>query len=158
MRYRIIGMGLAACSAALTAHAETIRYAAVLNSQAEVPAVTAAGKGSVSAELDTTTRTLRYRLTYSGLTGAANGAHFHGPAGPRANAPHQVVIGMDEDHDMAGMPGMSGAHAMLASPLAGSAILTDAQVADLEAGKWYVNVHTKAHPDGEIRGQLLPAK
>ena len=32
--------------------------------------------------------------------------------------------------------------------------LTDAQIADLNAGKWYFNIHTAANPGGEIRGQL----
>ncbi len=41
------------------------------------------------------------------------------------------------------------------SPDKGSAKLTDAQMTDLEAGKWYVNVHTKANPGGEIRGQVM---
>jgi len=36
----------------------------------------------------------------------------------------------------------------------GSAILTDAQAADMMAGKCYVNVHTAANPGGEIRGQV----
>jgi len=40
------------------------------------------------------------------------------------------------------------------SPITGSATLTDAQMADLEAGKCYVNVHTAANKGGEIRGQL----
>jgi hypothetical protein len=39
----------------------------------------------------------------------------------------------------------------------GSATLTDAQAADLTAGKYYINVHTAAHPDGEIRGQVAKA-
>ena len=39
-------------------------------------------------------------------------------------------------------------------PIKGSATLTDAQAADLEAGKYYVNVHTAANKDGEIRGQI----
>ena len=42
----------------------------------------------------------------------------------------------------------------LDSPISGSATLTDAQVADLKAGKWYVNLHTAASPGGEIRGQV----
>jgi hypothetical protein len=32
--------------------------------------------------------------------------------------------------------------------------LTDAQAADLLAGRWYVNVHTDANKPGEIRGQV----
>jgi hypothetical protein len=35
--------------------------------------------------------------------------------------------------------------------------LTDAQIAQLEAGKWYVNIHTEANKPGEIRGQLVRA-
>jgi hypothetical protein len=33
--------------------------------------------------------------------------------------------------------------------------LTDAQMNDLEAGKWYANVHTEANKGGEIRGQMV---
>jgi CHRD domain len=40
------------------------------------------------------------------------------------------------------------------SPAEGSATLTDAQAADLTAGRLYVNVHTAANPGGEIRGQV----
>ena len=40
------------------------------------------------------------------------------------------------------------------SPVEGSATLTDAQAADLMAGKYYINVHTAANPGGEIRGQV----
>ena len=44
-----------------------------------------------------------------------------------------------------------------ASPLEGSATLTDAQAADLTSGKWYVNVHTATNKGGEIRGQVHSA-
>jgi hypothetical protein len=45
----------------------------------------------------------------------------------------------------------------LASPIKGSATLTDTQIAQLEAGKWYINVHTAANKGGEIRGQFVQA-
>ena len=41
-----------------------------------------------------------------------------------------------------------------ASGSEGSATLTDAQAADLMAGKYYVNIHTEANKGGEIRGQV----
>ena len=43
------------------------------------------------------------------------------------------------------------------SPVTGQAILTPEQAEQFTAGRWYVNVHTQAHPDGEIRGQVQKA-
>ena len=43
----------------------------------------------------------------------------------------------------------------MVSPLKGEATLTDAQAADLAAGKWYFNIHTAANKGGEIRGQVM---
>ncbi len=40
--------------------------------------------------------------------------------------------------------------------MVGETALSDSQTADLLAGKWYVNIHTKANPGGEIRGQVVP--
>ena len=42
-----------------------------------------------------------------------------------------------------------------ANIMQGSADITEAQWAELKAGKYYVNVHTAKFPDGEVRGQLL---
>jgi len=134
---------IALAAALLTAgavQAQTVRFNAALTGPQEVPANTSPGAGSVEATLDTATKTLTYTATYSGLTGTATAAHFHGPAAPGANAPPVVMV------------------AKLASPIKGSAKLTDAQIADLTSGKWYFNVHTAAHPGGEIRGQLAEAR
>ena len=43
----------------------------------------------------------------------------------------------------------------LTSPIKGDATLTDAQLADLQAGRWYLNIHTDANKGGELRGQVV---
>ncbi len=133
---RLLAIGvLAAVLVWGNARADTIRFKADI---AAAPGVTSAGKGSATAALDTATKTLTWDVTYSGLSGPVVAAHIHGPAAPGANAP--IVVPFTGD---------------LASPIKGSATLTDAQIADLEAGKWYVNLHTAANKGGEVRGQLV---
>ena len=110
---------------------------ATLDGKAEVPAVTSAGKGTADIDYDAANKKLTWKVTYSGLSGPATAAHFHGPAEPGKNAGVAVAI-----------PNAAS------SPAEGSATLTDAQAADLLAGKYYVNIHTAANPGGEIRGQV----
>jgi CHRD domain len=119
------------------AQAEQMKFKADLSAG---PGITSAGKGAATASLDTTTKMLTWAVDYSGLSGPATAAHMHGPADPGANA--GVVVPFTGS---------------LSSPIKGSATLTDAQIAQLEAGKWYVNIHTDANKGGEIRGQLVPA-
>ena len=108
-----------------------------LTGAAEVPANVSSGSGVVTTRLDKSTRVLTWTVTYSGLTGPVTAGHFHGPALPGSNA--GVVVPFTGS---------------TASPIQGSATLTEAQVVDLAAGKWYANLHTAAHPGGEIRGQV----
>jgi hypothetical protein len=122
---------------AAAAHAETIKFHDTMNGASEVPPKTTDGTGSVDATLDTATKVLTYTMTYSGLSGPATAAHFHGPAAPGTNA--GVLVPMSPP---------------LNSPVKGTATLTDAQMADFMDGKVYTNVHTAANPGGEIRGQL----
>ena len=119
------------------ARAEEIKFRADL---AAGPGVTSSGKGTATATLDTNTKTLTWTVDYSGLSGPATAAHIHGPADPGANA--GIVVPFTGN---------------ITSPIKGSATLTDAQIAQLEAGKWYVNIHTEANKPGEIRGQLVRA-
>lgn len=120
------------------AFAETVHMKATLTGAAQVPPVQTNGKGTADVTVDTTTKKLTWRINYSGLTGPAVAAHFHGPADASKNAGVQVPIAP---------PGPS--------PVSGSATLTDAQLKMLLDGMTYINVHTKAHPDGEIRGQVV---
>jgi hypothetical protein len=122
---------------ALAGPAFAEKMKATLSAAAEVPPTTSAGTGSADIDYDAATKKLSWKLTYSGLTGPATAAHFHGPAGPADKAGVAVAI-----------PNAT------TSPVEGSAVLTDAQAADLTAGKYYVNIHTAANPGGEIRGQV----
>jgi CHRD domain len=110
---------------------------ATLDSKSEVPANASAGTGTADIDYDPSSKKLSWKLTYSGLSGPATAAHFHGPADAGKNAGVAVAI------PNAGT-----------SPVEGSATLTDAQAADLVAGKYYINIHTAANPGGEIRGQV----
>src|ERR1700726_4332503 len=110
---------------------------ATLDGKSEVPPNTSAATGTADVDFDAATKKLTWKLTYSGLSGPATAAHFHGPAEAGKNAGVAVAI------PNAGT-----------SPAEGSATLTDAQAADLAAGKYYVNVHTAANPGGGIRGQV----
>lgn len=107
-----------------------------LSSAAEVPPVTGAGSGAATVTLDTATKTVTFNVTYSGLSGPAAAAHIHCGAAAGANAGVAVPFAKPE------------------SPITGSAAMTDAQIAELQAGKCYVNVHTAANKGGEVRAQL----
>ncbi len=118
------------------ARAEMVRMTANMNGASEVPPNDSKGSGRATIDFDTVTKKLTYTVTYNGLTGPATMGHIHGPAAPGANAGVVVPFKSAEN------------------PISGSATLTDAQAADLMAGHYYVNVHTAAHPGGEVRGQL----
>ncbi|MGJ4915208.1 CHRD domain-containing protein [Bradyrhizobium sp. SZCCHNR3003] len=127
---------VAGVAAAPLARAETVILKSELKAANEVPPNTSPATGAAEASFDTATRTLSWKVTYSGLTGPAMGAHFHGPSEPGKNA--GIVLPFKSPE----------------TPITGSAVITDAQAADLLAGKWYANVHTQANPGGEIRGQM----
>jgi hypothetical protein len=118
------------------AQAATEVFKGTLSGGAEVPPVTSAATGTATVNFDPATKQITYSVTYSRLSGPAGAAHIHCGAAAGANA--GVAVKFDNP----------------ASPISGSATLTDAQIADLEAGKCYVNVHTEANKSGEIRGQL----
>ena len=126
----------------IAAHAATINFKADLKGSSEVPANDTAGTGTLTATLDTDTKEFKYHVEFSGLTGPAVAAHFHGPAAEGVNAKPQVAVKTSP----------------IVTPIDGTATITTEQVQELEAGKWYFNIHTAAHPGGEIRGQVTKSE
>ena len=129
----VLGAGLLFGGAA---SAETITLKADLKSGNEIPPNDSTATGTAEATFDTATKTVSWTITYSGLSGPAIGAHFHGPSEPGKISGIALPFHSPDN------------------PIKGSAVLTGAQAADLVAGRWYANIHTARNPGGEIRGQM----
>ena len=141
-------LGYAAGGAALLAssapsQAAPMKFKANMTGASEVPPTQTSGTGTVTATYDPATKVLTWEGNFSGLTGPATAAHFHGPAEVGKNAAPAIWISEKGQN--------------LTSPFKGSATLTDAQADDLQKSLWYANVHTDANKGGEIRGQVVKA-
>jgi hypothetical protein len=123
------------------ASAATVKYHATLTPGAEVPPTNSTGKGEATVTLDTSSHEITYDLTFSGFSSDVTAAHIHGPAEPGKNAPVLIPFGTNPK-----------------SPVHGTAKMTAEQEQQLQSGLLYVNVHTKEHPPGAIRGQLTAEK
>lgn len=120
------------------AYAKTLNFESSLSGNKEIPHVVTAAKGQLKASYNTISKVLKWHVSYSGLSGTATMAHFHGPATTRQNA--DVIIPIKPD--------------ALKSPIEGTEKLTKEQEKQLLLGHWYFNIHTEKHPGGEIRTQL----
>ena len=132
-----MAFAMAGCSV-LQPDAHLAAFSTQMTGLNEVPGVATAATGRVDAVLDKNTGLLRWKLSFSGLSGPATEGHFHGPAVIGANASVALAF-----------------RSPVKSPLEGRATLTPTQATELLTGKWYANIHTKAHPGGEIRGQMI---
>jgi len=110
----------------------------------QVPPVQTTGNGTASLTYDPATRVVTWSITYNGLSSPVTMAHFHGPAEAGKNA--NVAVWLSKQ----GSP--------VESPIKGEATLTPEQAQQFTAGEMYINVHTRDHPAGEIRGQVTPPK
>ena len=121
-----------------TAFASEFRVA--LTGANEVPAGDADGSGVAEIDIDNTLNRICVQIEVSGIA-PATAAHIHrGAAG--VNGPPVVTLDApdgDQDEDDCDTIGDALADEIQANP----------------AG-FYVNVHTADHPEGAIRGQLMP--
>ncbi len=112
-------------------------FDAVLNGDQQVPAVTTSALGMSVVALTPNLDTMVYKVTFQGLTPTA--AHFHRSAAG-SNGPVAVPLTQSNYPNF----------------YAGRVAVAPDFVSDLIAGNVYVNIHTAAHPNGEIRGQVQP--
>ena len=132
----VAAAGLAGCQAMGGSSGQQLFQASLTGAQ-EVPPVTTGGSGSADLRYNPSTQMLSWSVTHSGLSGPVTAAHIHGPAPAGQNA------------------GVAIPFTNVGSPtITGEAKLTPQQLAQLVGGQMYVNLHTAANPNGEIRGQI----
>ena len=132
------GLAIAMGMTISVAQAEMLKFHTDMAAGEETPATDSKGKGTADVTVDTDTKKVSWTVKVDGLTGDATAAHIHGPAAVGEKAGPEID--------------------MSKAIMEGSADITDAQIADIKAGKTYVNVHSAKFPDGEIRGQLAAVK
>jgi uncharacterized linocin/CFP29 family protein len=115
-----------------------------LSGKQEVPVVQPKGSGTADLTYDPTTRVITWSITYSDLSSPVTMAHIHGPAAAGKNAPVEIWLSKK------GQP--------VGKTMKGQATLDTKEAQQLAAGDLYINVHTKEHPAGEIRGQVVLPK
>lgn len=134
--------GLACIAWAGVATAAPTTFKVSLSGAQQVPVVKTDGTGTAELTWDPATKVMKWHITYSHMSSPVTMAHFHqGMSGKNGS----VEVWLTKK----GKP--------VSSPITGEAKLTAAEAKHLMAGDWYINVHTKDHPAGEIRGQVKPS-
>jgi len=113
----------------------------IMSGDQENPPVTTSGQGILNVTYDESTNILIFSVEFENLSGNTTAAHFHGPAPPDSNAGVQI--------GWTGFP-----TGVTSGTFSDTVTLDDTQEMQLLSGRWYANIHTTAHPGGEIRTQL----
>jgi hypothetical protein len=141
MRATVLGaLAMGALLAVTSAFGEVLHFRANLAPSSDSPPTQHAlhgGAGLAELTLDTESKMLRWKVSYSGLSGPLTGAHFKAPPEPGGS----IAATMDLAPP-------------LTSPMVASARLNDIQIGDLRAGLWSVNLLTAKKPQGEIHRDL----
>jgi hypothetical protein len=139
-----------ACSDDSTAPQAETTYVAQLSGANEVPAAPAGASGTATFTL--TGKSLSYRVTVSGLSGNAAASHIHvGGAGVNGS----IIVPFNAAQVRTGEVASGIIDLTLPISNGQSTITGDSLLVLLDRGLAYTNVHTAAHPAGEIRGQII---
>ena len=114
-------------------------FSANLSGLQEVPVNASTATGNAAVVLNDAGNQLTYTVNYSGLLGTLTASHIH-------KAPIGVNGGV--------LFGFAPPIGTQSGSFGGVIAVTPANVADLIAGLYYVNIHSNLWPGGEIRGQL----
>lgn len=146
--FALVAVALIGLAAAPAAMAQTT-YSCSLNSAAEVPPSGTAATGTATVILNAAQTQLSVSVSFTNLQGTYTASHIHGPAAVGVNAGVKWgFVGVP-----AGWVLSNGNHdGVLTNFLVTGVTATD--VANLNNGNFYVNIHSNQFPGGEIRGQL----
>ena len=122
----------------------------VMSGAQETPATPTTALGTMDVFYTKETRILTYTVRWSGLTGSVAAMHIHGLAPTGFLAP---VVQTFTTSAIVRCPTISNT---TCGTYTGT-LLADGVVVkedDLLNGVYYINIHTAAYPNGEIRGQI----
>lgn len=128
-----------------SAYGNLIHYSVTLDGTQEPIPSGSPATGLASLTLDDVAETLAVDLSFSGLTAPSTNAHIHCCAPPGVAGP--VIIPFIPAGFVIGTTSGTFSHVFALAP---------GQVAQIESGLSYINIHTGNFPAGEIRGQIVP--
>ena len=123
----------------------TRRTTIQLSGSQEVPANNSTGTGTGQIAFNPTSKTITYSVTWQlgSPDATTDNMHFHGADNGSDATSSAVVIGIT---------GFTTASSGTFSSV--TRALTDTEVNQLLAGKWYLNIHSSTIPAGELRGNI----
>lgn len=143
LRHSLLASALLLAISAHVAAAATGFSATINGAQVAPPGSISTATGSGTCILNNAGTQLSFAITYSGLITNSTAAHFHGPGLPGVNA--GVVFNLASFGTLGATSGAFN----------GVWNIDATNLARLNAGSLYINIHTSTYPGGEIRGQVV---